>query len=343
MGTTRKPCKCCKVKCCAFGSSASLPFTPDAGWALESVVINNTGTQDCIGRAVADIVLTKPADPLPNCTGLYTGDCYNAFVSGEINGKTPAERAAIWTEFISRTNPMGAWNFVSTIYQPQSPEIWTCTHLGGVTGGIFMRFIGPSGSSPCPAGWPSVAVWKKTFDPPQFVPYAALAAFEAALLAEWVAAANAAYIGQTVEWETLIGGVRCYYKITCVKVYPPGNVSSCLGNFTYIPEPGFPYIFAAIQDFWLVFDLLCTCDPCDMGDYSWPLTLPCTCQSHYLDSDLTTIPPPCTLYLMSTSREYSAGKCLFNAKYGGAIAAGIVTCPPGTTDENCICCSEPAP
>jgi len=82
MSVVRKPCACCKVKCCAFGSGASLSFTPDAGWTTESITISNSGTQECVGRAVADIVLSKPSLSTADCQTLDLGCgrfCRNGF------------------------------------------------------------------------------------------------------------------------------------------------------------------------------------------------------------------------------------------------------------------------
>ena len=366
MGITRKPCKCCKVKCCALNSSSVLPFTPDAGWTTESITISNSGTQECVGRAVADIVLSKPSLSTATC-GVNVGcgtSCRNGFRNNweyfEVDNPTMFAKLTEWVNaftpfvpagWIRTDRGVGGFQSYYSVGSP-APTCTTWRWRSMQAEGADVLCAGECAHAT--TGRASFFTYEAT-DPAERY-HSTQASRDALMLAkevEFKAACDAWWASSnnpSIKWT--IG--TCEYEMTPNRGGPPIRRPTFVRCAKYVPTnpPSQRWIFCGLQMYDFnqtaalflqgTFTILCAQNPCTMADYNWPTSIPCNCQSHYLDSDLTTAPPPpCTLHLMSTRREFSGDKCYFIARYGGAIEAGVITCPPATTDPTCICCSEP--
>jgi len=262
-------------------------------------------------------------------------------------GTDMAESLALFNAWIAQFPPPAGWYLANPIAALSG---WTVTQPP--CNAWYMNTMYPNVAFYCPTECTTtrntIHLWRYDVTDPAEKYHATGAARDAARNARNLAFNNAF----NAWWASSAPPIRwakgdCEYELTpnsgtlplgssgdigCVKYVSTNPLSQrwvfCTAVFRFMP-----------RTYWTV---SCAQEPCTMADYNWPTSIPCNCQSHYLDSDLTTAPPPpCTLHLMSTRREFSGDKCYFIARYGGAIEAGVITCPPATTDPTCICCSEP--
>lgn len=329
-------CVCCGgAKCCTLDSNEGVPFEPAEGFTKESLDVSNPNADGCVGRAQVDIVLSKPGNPGLACPGAGCGTtfCQNGLV-GNYPGGSHAAAIELFNAWLAQFPVPDGWAFTPISIAgggsivPYNPSGWNCNN-------IQLSPWGDDFSCPSPASGANNTLfwhehdecWTASADRTTYQ-NDTWAAFEAALEA-WLAGApriewtvgDCEYQMTFVSWsKTSLAKVACNYNLS-------GPTRYCMTGLRY------RYLNR------LTFSIKCTSDPCAMADYDWPLVLPCVCTGEYEKPGVTQ-KPDCSLYLDTTSRDWAEDKCLFLATYKGAIAAGQVECPPGTTDPNCKCCGE---
>jgi len=364
--TVREDCFCCggSKKCCEFGAGASLPFTPDTGWTLESVAVSNSGANNCVGRAVADIVLSKPADPQPDCQTLNLG-C-GRFCKDGFRGNFEdfeANDTLMWaklTEWVNAFTPFVPAGWIRTDRGVGWMQDWYSTGMPAPTCSTWRwRSMQAAGAKPPCAGECGASTVRVPFftyvpiDPAEryhstrasrdAIALSKEVEFKAAFDAWWASSDN-----PSIKWT--MG--TCDYEMTPNRAGVSIRKTLMARCATYIsanpPSQRWVWCNSNMYDFSQTtslpfqgtFSIRCAGEPCIMADYNWPLTLPCTCVAEYEKVGLTA-KPACELFLISTRREWTGEKCLFIAQYGGAIEAGEVVCEPASTLPDCICCEEP--
>lgn len=359
----REQCACCQTaKCCEYGIHAPLPFTPDAGWSIVSIDVSNNGANQCAGRARAEIVLSKPANPQPDCPASNLGcgiRCRDGFRSNyeyfEVNNTAMFAKLTGWVNAIgplpskwTRTaRNVGGFQSWYTVGEPApgcSTWRWRTLQADGTAIACTGECAGGSTSKPF--------FEYETTDPAEryhstqasrdAAAAAAEVAFKAFFDAWWASSDN-----PSIKWT--MG--TCDYELTPNRAGVSMNSLLYRRCVTYNAgnPPGQRWIFCGLKmyDFrqtvslayQATFSIRCAGSACSMADYNWPLTLPCSCTAEY-DHAGVTASPSCGLHLISTRREWAGELCLFIAEYGGAIEAGEIECLPGSTNPDCVCCDE---
>lgn len=330
----REPCKCCQTSqpCCEYGIHAPVQFTPHAGWDMVSADVSNSNQYKCVGRAKADIVLSKPANPGPACVNW--SDCSWGMNGKNFRGKTTSQSLALWAAWLNESP--GAWNYHSQpdLHDPIAEPYWNCNY-------VRLQWSSPNNSAYCGPGFDNNGMWKKTID--TFIPETEYTTWLATQKAEANAALAGVFIGKKIAWtaRNQTDTSDCHYELTGTNWYDR-NVWACRGTYQYGPPAGWHIHFVALSAAQMHFSMKCTCEPCTMGDYDWPTVLGCACAGEYERPGVNQT-PSCELILDHTSREYSGGKCLFKATYVGALEGGLVNCTETPDAADCKCCGEGGP
>ena len=341
-------CVCCASgKCCKMDSNEGVPFTPDEGFTLKQIDVSNSNVYGCVGRAVAEVILTKPANPGMGC---QSGTCQTSGKCGEtipstvfqkLKARFKSEWEAQGYEWLTSNESSGGYFGYPTCGNTLLPS-----QLTGCSKGEF-RFNALSTDTTCPESCPGQSQSRKINLLKKTVNTGVLGCVNPTTYLNntywWpdMAAVNARLQAdpERVVWTNPSTGYQCEYWMF--------GVCSTGQTLAYCPKCKYTTCWYYENIVWfsvpwvgMLWAVRCATDPCGgESDYNWPLVIPCVCTGEY-DRPGIAKQPDCKLYLDSTRRGYADDQCLFVGRYVGAIEAGQITCPPGTNDPDCTCCGE---
>jgi len=342
----REPCYCCGgAECCAYDGDPT--YSPPSGFTLESLICTNSNPKNCVGRADCEIKLSKAASPGVTCT---LEPCKHSSRCNSGTNTPAAVTAAFFNHIKGMLSPYVQASAYSGptgqgCYSPCSPP----AGHGLTSSCSFDLLYGDTYATvPC-AGNSSATVRQMLFEytgintgdlgcinPNTYCMTnywaSAIASLDAALRASPFKIVTVAGTGYTCEW--VLWGAN-----------PTRNgqaTNNVCYDYTYTTCSNIDNIIDhRVQWIQLQCSVRCNVNPCgSVTGPSWDLELGCDCDSEYSPPNPGST-PECNLHLYDSSGPaYENDKCIWTAKYGGRVQAGIVDCDSSPDDDDCVCCEE---
>jgi len=344
--TKSEPCYCCEGdECCAYSSTPS--FSPPSGFSLESINCQNTNPNNCVGRQDCTIKLSKPANPGMTCT---LEPCKHSSRCNSGTNTPAAVSAAFFNQILgllvnyqqatAYSGPSGQGCFSPCT--PPSPLTSACCFdlLYGDTYATETCVCPPNGSGSQRKmlfEYPNInsgylgCINENTYCMNNYWA-TELNNINGALASSPFKMVTTPATGYTCEWWlwglSVTRNLQATNNVCSTRTY-----TTCWESDNICKH--------RVQWIQLHCAVRCNQNPCSgVTGPSWPLQLDCTCDSEYSPPDPSSKPACGLLLYDSSGPSYENDKCIWTAKYGGVLAAGVVDCDSTPENDDCICCGE---